>query len=152
MPEPRPQIPFLYSLVRVAADWFFTTAYDFTTADLKRVPLRGSLIFAANHVSFLDPPAIGCLVFRQINYFARDTLFKGSFGKGLEAIGTIPVARDNADVKSLKAIFKSLKQHGAIAIYGRHPLARRHPAKPKPGAGMIAYKSAPRHPHRLFGS
>ena len=154
MPEQRPDLPFLYGLVRITADWFFTTAYDFTTANLKRVPLRGSLIFAANHVSFFDPPAIGCRIFRQINYFARDTLFKGTFGKGLIAIGTIPVARENADVKSLKAIFKSLKKDGAIAIY---PEGTRSPdgtlQKPKPGAGMIACKSkATVIPTRLFGS
>ena len=38
----------------------------------------GPIIFAANHVSFYDPPAIGACLNRQINYFARDTLFKGT--------------------------------------------------------------------------
>ena len=38
---------------------------------------RRPVIFAANHVSFYDPPAIGACIHRPINYFARDTLFKG---------------------------------------------------------------------------
>jgi len=154
MPEKRPDIPFLYAIVRVVADWFFTTAYDFTTSNVGRVPLRGSIIFAANHISFFDPPAIGAYIFRQINYFARDSLFKGTFGKALVAIGTIPVARENADVKSLKAILKSLQQEGAIAIYPEG--TRSFDGKlqePKPGAGMIACKSkATVIPTRLYGT
>ncbi|PDH31122.1 MAG: 1-acyl-sn-glycerol-3-phosphate acyltransferase [Puniceicoccaceae bacterium MED-G30] len=154
MPDPRPSIPPLYEAVRLTADWFFSSLYDFTTADLKNAPPTGSVIFAANHVSYFDPPAIGCRVYRQIHYFARDTLFRGLFGKGLVAIGTIPVARENADVGSLKAIFRSLKKEGTVAIY---PEGTRSPdgqlQEPKPGAGMIACKSrATVVPVRLFGT
>ena len=154
MPESNPSIPPLYQAVRITANGFFSSLYDFTTSGLENAPVHGSVIFAANHVSYFDPPAIGCRVRRQINYFARDTLFRGLFGKGLVAIGTIPVARNNADVASLKAIFRSLKKNGAVAIY---PEGTRSPdgclQEPKPGAGMIACKSrATVIPVRLFGT
>ena len=147
-------IPPLYEAVRITAEWYFNTFYDYTHSRISNIPPKGPIIFAANHVSFYDPPAIGACIHRQINYFARDTLFKGLFGKGLVAIGTIPVARDNADVKSLKAIFRSLKNGGAVAIY---PEGTRSPdgqlSEPKPGAGMIACKSkATVIPTRLFGT
>ncbi|MGB0409581.1 MAG: lysophospholipid acyltransferase family protein [Opitutales bacterium] len=154
MPKPQAEIPKLYEAVRITANWWYSTFYDYTQSGMCHVPLTGPVIFAANHVSFYDPPAIGARVHRQINYFARDTLFKGLFGKGLTAIGTIPVARDNADVGSLKAIFRALKAGGAVAIY---PEGTRSPdgqlASPKPGAGMIACKSkATVIPTRLFGT
>jgi len=154
MPESPRQIPPLYNVVRFAADWFFSTLYNFTTSDRLHVPAKGSLIFAANHISYFDPPAIGCRISRQINYFARDTLFRGLFGKGLLAIGTIPVARENADVKSLKAIFRSLKNEGAIAIYPEGTRSKNGALQaPKPGAGMIACKSgAIVIPTRIFGT
>jgi 1-acyl-sn-glycerol-3-phosphate acyltransferase len=154
MPEPRPEIPPLYEAVRVTAEWWFSTLYDYTQSGMDNIPLRGPIIFAANHVSFYDPPAIGARVPRQINYFARDTLFKGLFGKGLVTIGTIPVARDNADVASLKAIFRSLKAGGAVAIYPEGTRSNDGElAAPKPGAGMIACKSrATVIPTRLFGT
>lgn len=146
--------PFLYELTRTIAYWYFSTLYDYTQSGTKHVPAMGPVIFAANHVSFYDPPAIGACLDRQINYFARDTLFKGLFGRALVQIGTIPVARENAEVKSLKAIFKSLKAGGAVAIY---PEGTRSPdgklMDPKPGAGMIACKSgATVIPTRLFGT
>jgi 1-acyl-sn-glycerol-3-phosphate acyltransferase len=148
---PKPQY---YEFVRYAANWYFNTLYDYTQSGLEHVPSDGPVIFAANHVSFYDPPAIGACVPRQINYFARDTLFKGLFGKYLVKIGTIPVARENAEIKSLKAIFKSLKLGGAVAIYPEGTRsADGQLAEPKPGAGMIACKSkATVIPTRLFGT
>lgn len=150
----RPAIPTFYNFVRVTSDWFFGTFYDFSTSGIANVPLKGSVIFAANHVSFFDPPAIGCQVHRPINYFARDTLFTGNLGKALYKLEAIPVARENADIRSLKAIFKALKNQGAIAIYPEGTRsADGNLAEPKPGAGMIACKSrATVVPTRLFGT
>ena len=148
---PNPQ---LYELVRTLAAWYFTTFYDYTQSGLQNVPKCGPVIFAANHVSFYDPPAIGACIHRPINYFARDTLFRGLFGKALREIGTIPVARENADIKSLKAIFRALKCKGIVAIYpeGTRSLGGQL-MEPKPGAGMIACKSkATVIPTRLFGT
>lgn len=154
MSNTRPKIPPFYECVRVTADWFFSTFYDYSTSGISGVPLTGSAIFAANHISFYDPPAIGAQVHRPFNYFARDTLYKGLFGKALLKLDTIPVARDNADIKSLKAIFKALKNKGAVAMY---PEGTRSAdgklAEPKPGAGMIACKSkATVIPTRIFGT
>ena len=148
---PNPQF---YEFTRSIANWYFSTFYDYTQSGKEHIPTTGPVIFAANHVSFYDPPAIGACLHRQINYFARDTLFKGLFGRGLVQIGTIPVARENAEIKSLKAIFKSLKAGGAVAIY---PEGTRSPdgqlMEPKAGAGMIACKSrATLIPTRVFGT
>lgn len=146
--------PKLYGFIQSVAYWYFSTFYDYTQSGVANIPREGPVIFAANHVSFYDPPAIGACLGRQINYFARDTLFRGLFGKGLIQIGTIPVARENAEVASLKAIFKSLKAGGAVAIY---PEGTRSDSgrlmEPKAGAGMIACKSrAVVIPTRLFGT
>ena len=146
--------PSLYDTAKALLNAYFSTLYDFTVSGFEQVPASGPLVFAANHVSFYDPPVIGCRIPRRINYFARDTLFRGLFGTALLRIGTIPVARQNAEVKSLKAIFKALKADGAVAIY---PEGTRSPdgqlAEPKPGAGMIACKSgASIIPTRVFGT
>ncbi|NBB78018.1 MAG: 1-acyl-sn-glycerol-3-phosphate acyltransferase [Verrucomicrobia bacterium] len=146
--------PKLYEGTRRIAEWYFNSFYDYSQSGKEHIPRTGPVIFAANHVSFYDPPAIGACLPRQINYFARDTLFKGAFGKALLQIGTIPVARENAEVKSLKAIFKTLKNGGAVAIY---PEGTRSPdgqlTEPKAGAGMIACKSkATVIPTRIFGT
>ena len=154
MPDSSIPNPQFYDLVRATAAWYFSTFYDFTYSGLQNVPKKDAVIFAANHVSFYDPPAIGAYISRPINYFARDTLFKGLFGKCLLQIGTIPVARENAEIKSLKAIFRSLKANGLVAIYPEGTRsADGQLQEPKAGAGMIACKSkATVIPTRLFGT
>ena len=154
MTKLQPQMPLLYNMVRVTADCYFSTLYNYTLSGQQHIPDQGGLIFAANHISFYDPPVLGARIKRKINYFARDTLYKGLFGKGLLAIDTIPVARENADIKSLKAIFKTLKSAGAVAIFpeGTRSIDGKL-ADPKPGAGMIACKSgATVIPTRIFGT
>jgi 1-acyl-sn-glycerol-3-phosphate acyltransferase len=42
------------------------------------VPRRGAVILASNHVSFLDPPAVGAAACREIYFLAKAGLFKGS--------------------------------------------------------------------------
>ena len=43
-----------------------------------RVPRTGALILASNHVSFLDPPAVGVAACREIYFLAKAGLFRGS--------------------------------------------------------------------------
>jgi 1-acyl-sn-glycerol-3-phosphate acyltransferase len=43
-----------------------------------RVPKRGPVILAPNHVSFLDPPLVGVAAFREIHFLAKPGLFTGS--------------------------------------------------------------------------
>lgn len=143
-----------YKAVHVFVNWFFKTFYDFSASGVHHVPLTGSIIIAANHASFYDPPVIGSPLPRHLNYFARDTLFKGLLGKIISSLDTIPVNRNAADIKSLKAIFKALKNKGAIVIF---PEGSRSSdgtlSKPKSGVGMIACKSQTIViPARIFGS
>ena len=154
MSAPSKDVSFIYRLSRATAGWFFNTFYDYSTSGHYHVPLNESSILAANHVSFYDPPVISLHLQRQLNYFARDTLFKGLLGKLISSLETIPVTRDTADIKSLKAIFKVLKNNGAIVIF---PEGTRSSdgklAASKPGAGMIACKSkATVIPTRIFGT
>jgi 1-acyl-sn-glycerol-3-phosphate acyltransferase len=57
--------------------------------------IRGSYIFASNHVSHFDIPALECAL--PHHYFiAKAELFKVPvFGPGIRAVGTIPIQRTN---------------------------------------------------------
>ena len=60
-----------------------------------RVPLKGPVILAANHASFLDPPLVGSGLKRDINYLARKSLFRYPvLGSILRAVNAVPVDRD----------------------------------------------------------
>lgn len=135
---------------------FFDLFFRGDVSGTEWIPETGPFIIAANHASFLDPPAIGCRVPREMHYFARKTLFKpGLPAKILHAVNTIPVDLESeSDVSSLKAVFRLLKNGEGILLF---PEGTRSPTgelqTPQAGVGMIACKSkAPVVPARIFGS
>src|SRR5437773_10810960 len=57
----------------------------------ERVPLCGPVILAANHASFVDPPLVGSGLKREINYLARESLFRFPVvGAILRAVNSVP--------------------------------------------------------------
>lgn len=123
---------------------------------LDSLPQTGAFLIAANHISFLDPPFIGCQVPRQICYFARKTLWKpGLASWWLDMVGTIPVDRDGGqDVSAIKRVLRALQDNKGLILF---PEGTRSPdgklKAPKAGVGLIACRSqVPVIPARIFGS
>src|SRR6266511_2009377 len=78
-----------------------------------RVHSSGPIILAANHASFLDPPLIGTAVDREINYLARESLFRFPvIGWLLREWNSVPVDRAGGGAKGLKAILDRLLDGG----------------------------------------
>ncbi len=68
-------------------------------AGAHHLPAEGGFIAAVNHNSYLDPLAYGYFQYaagRPPRFFAKDGLFKGSFGRLMRAMRHIPVARGGA--------------------------------------------------------
>lgn len=137
---------------RVVAD----IAFRGEVAGLHRLPASGGFLIAANHMSHLDPPLIGCHVPRQMCFFARKTLWKPGLGAWwMDAVGAIPVDRDGgSDMQAMKRVLRALEEGKVLALF---PEGTRSPTgqlqAPKAGVGFIACKSrAPVVPARIFGS
>jgi 1-acyl-sn-glycerol-3-phosphate acyltransferase len=121
----------------------------------ERVPLTGPVILAANHMSYLDPPLVGSALPRDINYLARDTLFRyPGVGWVLRSWNSVPVDRDGGGAAGLKAILDRLLAGGGIILF---PEGTRSPdgklMKARSGIGLTVIKStAPVVPARVFGT
>lgn len=147
-----PVYGFFHYLAAVIYGMFFRGE----VAGLENLPRHGSFLIAANHISFLDPPFIGCQVPRQIAYFARKTLWKPGFASWwLDTVGTIPVDRDGGqDVSAIKRVLKALKDDKGLILF---PEGTRSPdgqlKEPKAGVGLIACRAqVPVVPARIYGS
>ena len=121
----------------------------------ERVPLRGPVILAANHASFIDPPLVGAGVKREINYLARESLFRFPVaGAMLRAVNSVPVDRDGGGGKGLKAILGRLLAGGGIILFPEGTRTRDGRLQPaRSGIGLAVIKSdAPVVPVRVFGT
>ncbi len=121
----------------------------------ERVPLKGPVILASNHASYLDPPLVGSGVHRGINYLARDTLFRyPGVGWLLRKWNSVPVDRDGGGAAGLKAILDRLLDGGAIILFPEGTRTRDGKLQPaRSGIGLTVIKStAAVVPARVFGT
>lgn len=142
------------------AGWlFFRAVYTFyfgwRVCNPERVPLKGPVILASNHASFLDPPLVGAGIKRGINYLARESLFRFPLlGWILHQWQVVPVDRDGGGAKGLKAILDRLLAGGAIILFPEGTRTRDGRLQPaRSGIGLTVIKStAPVVPVRVFGT
>ncbi|MFW5998310.1 MAG: lysophospholipid acyltransferase family protein [Halanaerobiaceae bacterium] len=106
-------------------------------------PKKGPLIVVANHVSNLDPPAVGCLMNRQVYFLAKKELFSNPlFSWVLKKIGVISIKRGTPDRGALKKSLNILKNNKVLGLFPEG--TRNKPGnigKAKAGVILIALKS-----------
>jgi 1-acyl-sn-glycerol-3-phosphate acyltransferase len=133
---------------------YYRLFHRFRIEGMENVPSRGAFLLASNHLSFLDPPALGCQLPRNLHYFARDTLFKGPLGFLIRSLNSIPVNRDQLDLGTLRKVLKVLGEGHPLLVF---PEGTRSEdgllGEGKKGVGMLLAKSkVPVLPARIFGS
>jgi 1-acyl-sn-glycerol-3-phosphate acyltransferase len=67
--------------------------YRTAVAGKSNVPAAGPVVFAANHISFLDGPVMFGASPRPMHILVKKEMFKGFIGKVLRGSGQIPVDR-----------------------------------------------------------
>lgn len=93
-----------------------------TIEGLDNIPTSGAVILASNHVSYLDPLALGYIATkrgRRTRFLTKDELFaKPLLGGILDRCGMIPVSRgSSAAAGSLLAAEQSLAAGRCVAVF-----------------------------------
>jgi 1-acyl-sn-glycerol-3-phosphate acyltransferase len=115
--------------------------FDFDAHGLEYVPLRGGVLAAANHASYLDPPLLGNATPRVMYYMARADLFGGKFGGPfIKAWGAFPIRRDMWSAGGLKEALRKLDEGKLVLFF---PEGTRtydgNLRRAMVGAGLLAY-------------
>ena len=133
----------------------YATYFRWRVFNAERVPLKGGVILASNHGSFLDPPLVGSGLKRDINYLARESLFRfPGIGALLRSWNSVPVDRDGGGARGLKAILDRLLAGGGIILFPEGTRTKDGNLQPaRSGIGLTVIKSAaPVVPVRVFGT
>ncbi len=135
--------------------FIFSTYFHWRVIDAEHVPKTGGVILAANHASYLDPPVVGAGLDRDINYLARQSLFRFPLiGWLLRSWNSVPVDRDGGGARGLKNILDRLLGGAGIILFPEGTRSSDGKLQPaRAGIGLTVAKSdAPVVPVRVFGS
>ena len=132
----------IYSITCFVLRMLCRVLFRYKSFGLENVPKQGSLIIVSNHVSHIDPIAVGAFIPRKLNYLGKKELFKGKFfGWYFDKLRIIPVDRNALAHSSLKKIMKKIKEGIPIVIF---PEGTRSNGKsfrePEIGAAYFALK------------
>jgi 1-acyl-sn-glycerol-3-phosphate acyltransferase len=133
----------------------FSFYFRWRVFNAERVPLTGPVILASNHASYIDPPLVGAGVRRQINFLARDSIFRVPIlASILRSWEVVPVYRDGGTGRGLKMILDRLSRGGAIILFPEGTRSRHGELNAaRSGVGLAVIRStAPVVPARVFGT
>ena len=122
---------------------FFYIFFSFKITGRENIPEIGGFILASNHVSYLDPVAVGIACRRKLNYMARHDLFKNPvFAWWLTNVGVFPVKRGTADISAMKEAIRRLKDGQGLVLFPEGSRSNDGLIGPaEPGAGFLAAKA-----------
>ncbi len=157
-PEPirRWTWPHYYFATRVFFPAIFRLAGGWQVTGQEHIPRTGAALIAANHISFLDPPAVGSAAnFRRTYYFAKQELFYNPvFGAVIRKCYAFPVNREADDKQAFRHAIELLKAGELLTVFpegGRSPDGTLQPLAR--GAALIAARAgAPIIPCALSGT
>jgi 1-acyl-sn-glycerol-3-phosphate acyltransferase len=106
----------------------------------ENIPSSGPFIIAPNHISFLDPPAAGAFIRREVYYMARGSLFEiPLLGRLITWCNAFPVRRGSPGPAALRKALAVLKKGRGLLVF---PEGKRSSDgklnEGTPGVGMLA--------------
>jgi len=147
----------LYLLARIFMTPFFLVYFRYARMGREHARLKGGLIVASNHRSFLDPFVVGgCLPWRRpMNYVAKVELFERRWqGWILSRLGAFPIRRGESDEESMETARQIVERGGAVCIFPEGTRIRRGTlSNPRRGVGRLALQTgAPVIPTAVLGT
>ena len=133
----------MYNIGNSLGKFFLFCNGGISAVGLENVPDNQAVIIMPNHVSYLDPSAVGAYCKRQVFFMAKSELFKYPIlGDLLRSVGAFPVSRGTADRASIKRAFELLKDKKVLNIFPEGGRSKSGDLCPiQKGAVMIALKS-----------
>ncbi len=107
---------------------------------VERVPPKGGVVLAANHQSFLDPPAVGLALPRQVCYLARRSLFRlRPVAWLLLGMHGVPVEREGVDAGAVRRVVRLLRAGRGLVLFPEGTRTRDGSVGPfRPGFAVLA--------------
>jgi len=129
-----------YRLLQVMIIFICKILYRFSWEGVEHIPETGGVIIASNHASYIDPPAIGAILPREVGFFAKKELCSiPLIGQLITYSNSIPVDRYGYNASAFREMIRRLKKGKAIIIFPEGTRTKTgRLGKVKTGVGMAA--------------
>lgn len=121
----------------------------------ERMPASGGLVVAANHFSWMDPPALGAASPRTLYFMAKVEAHRvPGLGELMRVFGTFSVRRGESDRDAVRMMRQIVRDGNAIGLFveGTRQMSG-VPGHVQPGAAMAAItEDVPLIPAAIHGS
>jgi 1-acyl-sn-glycerol-3-phosphate acyltransferase len=108
----------------------------------ERLPKKGPIILAGNHVAELEAVMMAAFTPGQVEFIGNgDIPFDPNYAFFANAYGLIPVNRGNIDRKGLKMGINVLKQGGILGIFPEGGIWDPAQMQAQPGVAWLSYKA-----------
>ncbi len=143
-----------YAFAQMVCGAVLRTVWRMRVVGRENVPATGPLIVACNHISYLDPPALGVAVPRPLDYMAKQELFAiPVLGPLITALHAFPVDRSRGDGAAIKRAVSVLRTGAALGIFPEGTRNKDGTVQPQSGVALLHYLSgAPILPAFIQGS
>jgi glycerol-3-phosphate dehydrogenase (NAD(P)+) len=135
----------LYYILRLVLVPSFLIWFRLQRTGREHARVKGGLIVASNHRSFLDPFVIGALLpwRRQIQFVAKVELFEKRWpGWLLSRLGAFPIRRGQSDETAMETARLAVERGGTVVIFPEGTRIRSGSlSTPKRGVGRLALES-----------
>lgn len=131
-----------YTMIRALLRLIYRVLFRLEASGKEHVPKEGGVVLCSNHISLLDPPAIGILLKRRIRFMAKAELFNiPVFGAAIKALGAFPVKRGGVGKETIRTAFQLLQDGDIMGIFPEGTRNTDQSTAAKKGAAMIALRS-----------
>lgn len=109
----------------------------------ERIPSRGPVVIACNHISNWDPLLVGLGCRREVHFLAKEELFHNPLlGWLIRAYNALPLRRGVVDRRALRLAGGVLDEGGVLVMFPEGTRSRDgRLGKGKPGVGYLACTS-----------
>jgi 1-acyl-sn-glycerol-3-phosphate acyltransferase len=120
-----------------------------------RVPREGGLVVAANHFSWIDPPALGAASPRTLYFMAKVEAHRiPGLGQLMRSFGAFAVRRGESDRDAVRTMRQIVRDGHALGMFAEGTRQKSGvPGPVQPGAAMVAInEGVPLVPAAIRGS
>ncbi|WP_018085167.1 lysophospholipid acyltransferase family protein [Desulfurispora thermophila] len=132
-----------YSLARFICQLYLLFFRRWKIKGAENIPRQGGLLVICNHISYLDPVAVGCALPRRIYFMAKSELFEIPILKQIiTALGAFPLHRGSGDLNAVKTALRYLQAGKTVGIFPEGTRSKTEGLlDPHQGAAMLAIRT-----------